>query len=294
MTRLNRAEPLPETVRQIPGGKAVETSAGFVGDAHPAFFLQFRPTSAPRAHLLYLPPFAEEMNRCRSVVAEQARWFARHGLSCTLLDYFGSGESSGDLNQASLPIWRQNIDDLCQQLLQHNQVPLYLWGCRLGALMAMDYLSRTPGAVDKLLLWQPVLSGSLFVTQILRQRMASRMQKGDKAESCVDMRGVLAAGRSLDVAGYRIGGDLVSAIDRLEVESMLQADRPEHQLDIFWLEHRSESAPFPGTRTRRAITRLEQAGARIDLRGFTSDPVWQLHKRGVSDDLLAQTRSLAL
>jgi exosortase A-associated hydrolase 2 len=275
-------------------GADFETVAGFVGVDHPAFFLQFWPAGVPRAHVVYLPPFAEEMNRCRALVAEQARRFARDGLSCTLLDFYGTGESPGDLTDASLSIWRQNIDAVLEQLLLRNQCPVYLWGCRLGALLALDYLSWKPRACAKLLLWQPVVSGSAFVTQMLRQRTAALMQKGEKPESTAAMKMQLAAGKAFEVAGYKLGGTLLSAIDRAEIAALLQGDLLDNLPEIFWFEHTTDDTALPGARANRAIGQLQGAGAQVRVNTFTGDPVWQLHKRGVCDDLLLKTGRLGL
>ena len=271
-----------------------ETIAGFVSEEHPAFFLQFWPLDPPRAHVVYLPPFGEEMNRCRSLVAAQARQFARDGLSCSVLDFFGTGESQGELCDASLPIWRQNIDDLLVQLMQRHECPVYLWGCRLGALLALDYLSIKPGASNKLLLWQPVPSGSSFVTQLLRQRSASLMQKGEKTDSADEMKRQLAAGETFEVAGYRLGGELMSAINQLEVASMLQGSGLDNDSKVFWFEHTAEDGGQPAAKSRRIIGDIQEAGAGIEVITFTGDPVWQLNKRAACDDLLHKTRELRL
>ncbi|MFA5631095.1 MAG: hydrolase 2, exosortase A system-associated [Porticoccaceae bacterium] len=273
---------------------AIQTTAGFVDQSHPAFFLHFEPREAPRAHILYLPPFAEEMNRCRSLVAEQARRFARKGFSVAILDFYGTGESAGHLADANLEIWRNNIAQLMELLLERHQQSVYLWGCRLGALLAMDFLRVKPGTTRKLLLWQPVASGSAFVTQLLRQRTASLMKNSERAETTADMKLRLAAGQTLDVAGYRLGGELMTALDQLEMTSLFDGADPAHAPAIFWLEHTPDPASGIGSRSARALAHLERSGAQVASHTFTGDPVWLLHKRGNCDDLLAKTEEIAL
>lgn len=268
----------------------VEIDAGFVGDTHPAFFLQFRPRVIPRALVIYLPPFGEEMNRCRSLVAQQARWFARRGISCALLDFYGTGESQGNLSDATLAIWRQNIDDLVQLLLPSHSCPLYLWGCRLGALLVLDYVDRRPGAAAKVLLWQPVTSGSTFVNQLLRQRTAALIQKGERGETTADMKVRLAAGELIEVAGYQLGGGLITALDQLGIGSLQGAAHS----TIFWLEQGDKDHTSLSPRVLRSVDQLKESGARVKLGTFSGDPVWQLHKRGHCDDLLDKTRALGL
>src|SRR3546814_14337350 len=53
--------------------------------------------------LVYLPPFAEEMNRSRRMAALQARALAALGIDVLLLDLFGTGDSAGDFRDAR---WR--------------------------------------------------------------------------------------------------------------------------------------------------------------------------------------------
>lgn len=273
---------------------AIETVAGFVGADHPAFYLQFWPQGVPRAHVVYLPPFGEEMNRCRALVATQARRFARAGMSCTLLDFYGTGESPGDLTEASLPIWRRNIDAVLEQLFLRSTCPVYLWGCRLGALLALDYLAGKPEVASKVLLWQPVVSGSAFVTQMLRQRTASLLQQGEIPETTAAMKLQLAAGEAFEVAGYRLGGTLLSAIDQVEFAVILDGDMLVTKPEIYWFEHIADETAQPGAKARRGIGQLQGAGLQVEVNTFTGDPVWQLHKRGSCDDLLRKTGKLAL
>lgn len=281
------------TSHETSTGNNFATIAGFVGGENPAFYVQFWPKEAPKAHIVYLPPFGEEMNRCRSLVAEQARQFAREGFSCTILDFYGTGESRGDLISASLPIWRQNIDDALEYLLGRHQCPVYLWGCRLGSLIALDYVSERPETCKKLLLWQPVSSGGTFVTQLLRQRSAAMMQRGEKAESTSAMKQQLAAGSSIDVGGYKLGGALLTAIDQLEVAGMLKDSVLDDSLDINWLEHVDEPDGQLGAKAKRIIGEL-QARAKVLVKTFTGEPAWQLNERANCNDLLIKTRELGL
>src|SRR3546814_14690353 len=58
--------------------------------------------------LVYLPPFAEEMNRSRRMAALQARALAALGIDVLLLDLFGTGDSAGDFRDARWEIWRED------------------------------------------------------------------------------------------------------------------------------------------------------------------------------------------
>ena len=105
----------------------------FLGEPGEKFFtLQYHGPGEPKAHIVFIPPFGEEMNRCRSLVATQARKFAQAGYHCTLVDFYGTGDSEGVLRDASLDIWRGNIRTTVDLLQREHPCPLVIWGLRGG------------------------------------------------------------------------------------------------------------------------------------------------------------------
>ena len=66
------------------------------------------PGRAARGAVLYLHPFAEEMNKARRMAALQSRALADAGFSVLQIDLFGCGDSSGDFGDAT---WNDWIDD---------------------------------------------------------------------------------------------------------------------------------------------------------------------------------------
>jgi len=43
--------------------------------------------------VLFIPPFADEMNKTRQLVAQQARQLAEHNFAVLILDLYGTGDS---------------------------------------------------------------------------------------------------------------------------------------------------------------------------------------------------------
>src|SRR5512143_2367551 len=123
------------------------------------FTLYFPAHGRPRGALLYLPPLAEEMNRCRSLASAQARSLAKGGYAALLLDHFGTGDSTGELKDATWDIWHADLDAGAAWLEQQTGLPVMLWGCRLGALLAAEAASRAPERFRRLLFWQHVIDG---------------------------------------------------------------------------------------------------------------------------------------
>jgi len=254
------------------------------------FTQQFLPPGAVRGHIVYLPPFAEEMNRCRAIVATQARAFAARGFACTLLDFYGTGDSDGVLEDASLQRWHDDIHTTIETLRSESGAPLLLWGLRLGALIALDFAARGRQAVSGIILWQPVTSAALFVNQMLRQRIAMLSMRGLPAEKTADIRERLAQGEDVEIAGYRVSGKLLAELEAIDLTRMrgLCSGR------IHWIEHVLERGREPGPATRKAIAELEALDNTIDQHTFTGAQIWQVANREPADELLAVSSGLSL
>lgn len=252
------------------------------------FTLQIRCSATPRAHIVYLPPFGEEMNRCRALVAEQARNFAAAGYACTLIDFYGTGDSQGELYDASLRIWQENIRLTIEALKREEDLPVILWGLRLGAFVALDFAAKSAIAIDGILLWQPVVSGGRYVTQILRQRVAALAGKNLAPETTAQIRERLAVGERVEISGYTVGGALMAEIESLSLADMTALCSGK----IHWLENVSEEGEALTGATLKAIEQLKSVGNDVLVHPFTGPQVWQLHKRDSVPDLISITSSL--
>lgn len=82
-----------------------------------------------RGAIVYLHPFAEEMNKARRMAALQSRALAKAGFNVLQIDLLGCGDSSGDFADATWEAWQDDLVSGCSWLQAHNQGPLILWGC---------------------------------------------------------------------------------------------------------------------------------------------------------------------
>lgn len=255
------------------------------GVAGPVFALYQPASGQVRQAFLYLPPFAEEMNRCRATVAQQARIFSQQGIACLLLDPYGTGDSSGNLDQATWDIWVQDALTAADWLAQRTQAPVGLWGFRLGALLAGDVVNRSPGRFNRLLLWQPVQDGKLFFTQYLRLRVAFLMDRNLPPETTDEMRAALTAGQTLEVAGYSIAGPLARDMDGIKLAQFTQLAG----LAVDWFEQVSEADKPLTPASQKGIRQLTEQGCPVTATSFTGPPIWQLHKRDDVPELVRLT-----
>ncbi|RJG01866.1 hydrolase 2, exosortase A system-associated [Noviherbaspirillum sedimenti] len=227
------------TPQEIPSARPFFLDAG----SGNRFCLYHAPISKNdcRGAIIYVHPFAEEMNKSRRMAARQARTFAAQGYAVLQIDLLGCGDSSGDFADARWEIWKEDLAHAYAWLRHETAAPISLWGLRLGALLALDFASGFHEEIQGLLLWQPVLRGELFLTQFLRLQLAADMLTGQSQgeNGTRQLRARLQTGTSVEVAGYRLAPALAQAIDTTDAailapprcttywfELMQGADRP--------------------------------------------------------------------
>ena len=237
------------------------------------------PQGRCRGALVYIHPFAEEMNKSRRMAANQARALAAIGYGVLQVDLTGCGDSEGDFLDARWEHWKADIDAASAYLRQRLNQPVGLWGLRLGALLALDYARSTP--VAQLLLWQPVLQGAAFMTQFLRLRVASGMFDASDAAGTKELRAQLHAGQALEIAGYLLAPELATAIDALDA-AQLAPNCPTHWIETV-ASHERELPP--------AATRVAAAWP-CDLQKVVCPPFWSTQEIAESPGLVTATCAL--
>ncbi len=248
------------------------------------FCLYHRPAGACRGAVLYVHPFAEEMNKSRRMAALQARALAAAGFGVLLLDLQGCGDSDGDFGEARWEHWKIDLASARAWLLAREDKPVSLLGLRLGALLALDYARTALPALERIVLWQPVLQGAAFLTQFLRLRVAGDMLgDGGAAGGTRQLRAQLAAGQALEVAGYELAPQLAAAIDALDA-SRLPPFQP-----VDWFEIvASDERPIPPAAERSAASWAE-GGAAPTMHKIVGDAFWSTQEIAECPALVAAT-----
>lgn len=236
-----------------------------------------------RGGVLYVPPFAEEMNKARRMAALQARQLAAAGFGVLMLDLYGCGDSAGDFSEARWELWRDDLLRGCDWLRQQGHDYLVLWGLRLGALLATE--SAAEVAAQRLLLWQPVLDGGRFLQQFLRLRLTTdRLKGGVETMACLQER--LAAGQTLDVAGYELAAPLAAAIQ----QAYLHRPPPDCRVDWFELVGTASRPLLPNS--RRLVDEWCTDGTTVHTQTVVGEAFWATQEIAVIPDLLTATTAV--
>ncbi len=218
------------------------------------------------------------MNKSRHILAGLGRGLAAAGACALLPDLFGTGDSEGDFGEATLSKWRADVDAAIRHL--GEETPIHLVGVRFGGLMAADAAQRH--RVAGLVLIQPLADGRAQLNQLLRLRLAAAMAGGGERERSSELRARLAAGESLEFAGYRVNGTLAGDLEGLALDSLAPAaSTPVHLVEIV-----SDAARDPTPVIQNLARRWHEAGARIEQKRVVCDAFWAAQE-------LVQCRGLA-
>jgi exosortase A-associated hydrolase 2 len=254
----------------------------------PRFCLFHPPQGTPRASLLYLHPFAEEMNKTRRMAALAARRLAARGVGVLQIDLHGCGDSGGEFLDARWDGWKADVRAGLDWLRARLDLAPGLWGLRLGALLALDYAKDDAPA--RLLLWQPTLSGPACLTQFLRLRLAGELlQDGAAAGGTDALRARLRAGEPLEIAGYALHPALALALDTVEAGKL-----PAPRCPVDWLELVAESGrPLPPAAARLAAAWSAQ-GVELRQQAVPGPQFWTAQEIEEAPLLLDATAGLYL
>jgi exosortase A-associated hydrolase 1/exosortase A-associated hydrolase 2 len=234
--------------------------------------------------VLVAPAFAEEMNRCRSMVSMAAARLSALGFETLVVDPYGTGDAAGEFGDADWSTWRADLRAALEWMRARDAACTTILGVRLGAAMAAELAAADP-TIRRLALWQPVLDGKSFFTQFLRIRIAAELQTAGGIKSTDELRQRIAAGERIEVSGYRLGARLATELDGVRWPATLP------DVSIGWFEVlAAEDSPVPRPSTK-AIEVARAAGRTVDLATPVGPPFWQVHERAVAGALLDATET---
>jgi exosortase A-associated hydrolase 2 len=235
----------------------------------PRFCMYHAPAGECRGALVYVHPFAEEMNRSRRMAALGARALANQGIGVLLLDLHGCGDSAGDFGDATWDGWLRDVAAGRAWIEERLGRTAGLWGLRVGALLAVVHAQTAAVPPQRLLLWQPVTNGSGYLNGFLRLRLAGELLAGGSDSGGTEaLREALAAGEALEIAGYTLNPQLAAGLDAADARALGP------RCPIAWFEvTASAGRPLPPAAVRVADTwRLQ--GSRVDVHPVQGPQFW--------------------
>ena len=158
---------------------------------------------------------------------------AASGWDTLRFDYYGTGDSAGDLVEANLGEWEKDIEWAVEEARATsgaNRVALI--GLRLGANLAASVAVRRSKEVDVLILWDPVVRGPEFLSEVHALEAAIStappLERASEAGGGHEILGfALTAAMAAEIGSL----DLVSAVDGLPARTLTLVSRPTASYD---------------------------------------------------------------
>lgn len=237
---------------------------------------------ALRGTIVHVHAFAEEMNKSRRMVALAADAWAEQGWRVVQLDLCGCGDSQGEFAEATWDAWLEDVRCAYEWAVNHGAGTVWLWGLRLGALLASEAATRYELDCG-LLFWQPVTSGKQHLQQFLRLLKAAQVVGKAGSDLDVSPHQRLSAGATIEVAGYEISPGLAQGMEAARLDALHAPG------GVKWFQVASAGAAVTTALDRVKADCLARG---IDLQAhFVRGPsFWQTQEIELAEELLAQSR----
>jgi uncharacterized protein len=223
--------------------------------------------TAWRSHTVLLcNPFGQEAIRCHRLLRVLAQRLVRAGFHVMRFDYFATGDSDGDDAQADLDIWVDDVLRASDEALRVSGNPRCSWfGIRLGATLAALASRLTPSRAaptpELLVLWDPVLHGPNYLTELVAAQQAElKVLHGNPLKNYPELSGPNVT----ELLGFPLPAPFLSQLQSISGEafSNLCADKV-------------RLITGPGAQdTAGLISSLNQQGLTVDKQVIDTHIVW--------------------
>jgi len=179
-------------------------------------------------------PMAQEYMRCHWANRQLVNRLSRAGMHCMRFDYYGTGDSAGMSSDADIDQWRFDVNTGLTEFKDISGASkVSLVGLRLGATLAATAPVQKH-RVRKLVLWDPVVSGSLYVDSLREMHRSlldrlKRLHKNRKQQQSHEME---------ELIGFRCSDRMIADINSINLLEITEFSAAE--IFLFVSEQREE------------------------------------------------------
>jgi len=173
--------------------------------------------------VIFVPSFAEEMNRSKRMYVLCARLLANSGVDTVCFDYAGTGDSHGEWGSFEFADWKTNLLDVYQYVRQGGIKDISLIALRFGALIVADTIFTSDVQINKCIFWDPIESGEVFIRQLIRIKIAAGMAEESRKISTKDILSDIDQHGFMEVGGYHVSSSLINAINNMKLSNTINA-----------------------------------------------------------------------
>jgi len=218
-------------------------------------------------------PFLQEYVRSHRAYLRLATQLVGRGWHVLRFDYSGCGDSYGD-GPSGPDAWAQDLRLAVRELRERvGTIQLALVGLRLGASLAASVAPHVQ-PLDKLVLWDPVVSGPDYVRELDEFRHAAALSPAYR-------RNIERFGPTDRGVGYSLAPEILQSIGRLDLAAQLTASAD--QILVLDTQESNSTASF--------ARRLAE-GRNVTFKRLSERPIWVERKRNDPRNIKVPTASL--
>lgn len=211
------------------------------------------------------------------MAAVLSRALASAGFAVLRVDLLGCGDSSGDFGDATWDHWLTDVADAADWLRARCDAPLWLWGLRAGCLVATAAVTRIERPCH-LLFWHPATSGKMALQRFLRLKAAAQLAAGGGKAILNELRSDLAAGKTVQVAGYQLHARLAIGLEAATLAPPMESTRgdpPAARRRLVWLDVSTQAKAEPSPAAADALSQWIAAGFDVASAVVQGPMFWQ-------------------
>jgi len=201
---------------------------------------------APRAVVL-CHPWGQEYIRAHRSMRRLANMLADTGKDTLRFDYYGTGDSAGEMVDATLTGWEADIEAAIDEVRDTSGAPrIGLLGLRLGGSLAARVALRRQRDIETLVLWDPVISGAEYLRELHSTEESISLNK--PAQRSLESGGgheilgfPITAGMATEIESF----DLLPIVARLQTRTLALCSRqtPSNKDLADAVERRTDESP---------------------------------------------------
>jgi uncharacterized protein len=233
------------------------------------FAVLHEPAMAVRGGFLFCHAFAEEKLWAHRVFVSFARRLASDGWMVLRIDFRGHGDSDRPFDGSDVGTYlddaRAGVAALRARMPGNAVVGML--GLRFGATIAAMAASESHLAVDRLILWDPIVKGAAYMQSVLRinlaQQLAARKQISEDRDALVQR---MRQGSTVNIEGYPMSlafFDQAAAVDLQQTIAGFAGRGVVVQID---------PAPTPA---RKELTDLAANCSGLVVEAVVEEPFWK-------------------
>lgn len=241
--------------------------------------------------MIFVPPFAEEMNRSKRMYVLCSRLLANAGVHAICFDFAGTGDSSGEWGEYRLTDWKANLTDTYNYVRRFSTKTSFVT-LRDSALIAFELIKHANIKIERCVLWYPIDNREALIRQLIRMKIAAAMASDLKKITSKEVLSGIEQSGFLEVGGYHVRSYLLDEFRQQNVTNHIQAVLDRTHVHWMTTGKKQTSPHLPVCLSKLNLSEPQQT--HMHLHQVEDVKFWMQQEVTISPKLLRETRQIFL